>query len=106
MTHEHRIAEAEATLRTLLDTWHVDDSHSRAHDYITSLLRAGWRPVAPPVRPTPSRGTGSQNTAAHIATLRQALHDARRPMDPPHPSTTRPQASIDPTDRSTTQDTE
>lgn len=44
---EARIAEAIASLTARLTSWQVEDAPARAHEFVTDMLRFGWRPTAP-----------------------------------------------------------
>lgn len=50
---EVRIGEAVASLRARLEAGPVDEPAAFAHDFITAMLREGWRPRAPGL-PSPS----------------------------------------------------
>ena len=80
MSREQQIGEAVASLTTRLDGWGIDDAQTKAHEYVTDMLRNGWRPIAPAAFHE-QPGIAAHNRAAdptpYVGQVRAALHDAK-----------------------------
>lgn len=68
------IGEAVASLTARLTEWGVDDPAAKAHDYVTAMLRNGWRPIARAVEP-PAAGVrcDPETRALYVQRAREAL---------------------------------
>jgi hypothetical protein len=64
---EVRFAEAVASLTARLSTWGVEESASRAEQFVRDMLHQGWRPRAPRGSgfdaPTPDQPGGDYQAA-------------------------------------------
>jgi hypothetical protein len=77
---EVRLGEATTALTALLESEGVEDARRKAHDFMTGMLREGWRASAPAAyRPTPNGDRGAHpNTAAREAQVaREAIREAQ-----------------------------
>lgn len=76
-SHEALIGEAVASLTARLESWHVDDAATRAHEYVHDMLRAGWRPTARPAGPPPDSGDRCPDPIPYIQQARDAIRRHR-----------------------------
>lgn len=87
---EVRIGEAVAALRARLEAGPVENPAAFAHEYVTDMLRQGWRPralavetpsyVSPHADPT-TRADALAVCRANVAAARQAATAAATPTE-------------------------
>lgn len=78
-SHEARIGEAVASLTARLGAWGVDDAAEKAHEFVSDMLRNGWRTTPAYVEPTPTnvRPIDPQRARELAGQARAAIRESR-----------------------------
>jgi hypothetical protein len=74
---EVAIAEAGASLTARLESWGVEDAGQKAHQFVTDMLRNGWRPRARAIETPTYRAQRTPPPADLIAAMRADIAAAK-----------------------------